>query len=146
MWRAPTEADLTLSLSEQELAEYAQAASSAVGEETIAGLLVRGADLVRGYLRANPAIRLGPAGTIPEALVAPLMDYIAVDVIKRPPLPVPADRAEARRQAIRVFNDAAAGKFVVPNDGAEDNTSTGGNASLASSTPNRFTPEKLQGL
>jgi len=146
VWRAPTEADLSLSLSELELQAYAEAASSAVGEETTAGMLARGADFVRGYLRGNPAIRLGPAGTIPEALVAPLMDYLAVDAIKRLPVGVSDERKEARRQALQTFRDVAAGKFIVPDDGAEDNTSTGGNASLASSTPNRFTPEKLQGL
>ena len=146
MWRAPTEADLSLSLSEQELEAYSQAASSADGEETTAGMLARGADSVRGYLRANPAIRLGPAGAIPEALVAPLMDYLAVDAIKRLPVGVSDERKEARRQAIQTFRDVAAGKFIVPDDGAEDNAGTGGNASLAGGTPNRFTPENLQGL
>lgn len=93
-WRAPTSADLMLSISETELEAYSAAATQS--GETAEGLLKRGADMVRGYLRANGSVRLGPAGTLPESLIAPLMDYLCVDVIKRLPVGVSDDRRTAR--------------------------------------------------
>jgi len=146
MWRAPVEDDLKLSLSELELEAYAEAASREPGTETTAGMLARGANYVRGFLRANPTVTLGPAGTIPASLVAPLMDYLCVDAIKRLPVTISDERREARRQAIQTFRDAAKGVFLVESFGADDDASNAGHAALASSSEPRFTPEQLKGL
>jgi hypothetical protein len=143
-WRAPTTTDLTLSVSETELESYSAAATQ--NGETAEGLVKRGADMVRGYLRANGSVRLGPAGTVPEALIAPLMDYLCVDVIKRLPLGVSDDRRTARRQAIDLFKDAQAGNFAVESYGAADEASPAGACELASSSRQRLTPQELSGL
>ena len=144
MWRAPTIADLSLSISETELDAYSAAATES--GETAEGLLRRGADLARGYLRRNRAVTLGPAGTVPEAVVAPLMDYLAVDVVKRTPLGVSDDRRRARDQALQLFRDIAADRYDVESHGAEDDASPGGASELASSAPQRLTPQELSGL
>ena len=146
MWREPIEDDLRLSVSEQELGAYAEAATGAPGEENTAGMLARGANFVRGYIRANAAVRMGPAGTIPDSLIAPLMDYLCVDVIKRLPVGVSDERKESRRQAISTFKDVADGKFAVADFEGDDAANGGSNASLVSSAPSRFTPENLAGL
>jgi len=143
-WRAPTTDDLKLSVSETELDAYSSAATQS--SETAEGLVKRGADMVRGYLRSNGSVKLGPAGTVPDSLIAPLMDYLCVDVIKRVPVGVSDDRRRARDQAISLFKDAQAGRFSVENYGAEDDASQAGASELASSAENRLTPEELSGL
>lgn len=143
-WRAPTTADLTLSISETELEAYSAAATQS--GETAEGLLARGANMVRGYLRANSEIKLGPAGTIPESLIAPLADYLCVDVIKRLPVALSQDRRDARRDAVILFKDAKKGDFTVESYGSSDDASQAGASQLASSAPNRLTPEELAGL
>lgn len=143
MWRAPTEADLTISISETELAAYRTAATQT---EELAAMLTRGANLVRGYIRGNTEIKMGPEGTIPEALIAPLMDYLAVDVIKRPGIESSDDRKTARKEAIQLFKDVASKAYQVESYGQADDTSGKGSSTLVQSSQLRFTPEDTKGL
>jgi hypothetical protein len=144
MWRAPDISDLSLSLSQTELDAYSAAATES--GETAEGLLRRGADLARGYLRASAAVRLGPAGTVPAALVAPLMDYLCVDVIKRLPLAVSEDRRRAREQALQLFRDAASGRYAVESADGPDEAKPGGGVELAPPAPGRITSWGTSGI
>lgn len=143
-WRAPTTSDLKLSISETELEAYSAAATQS--GETAEGLLARGANMVRGYLRANQSVKLGPAGTIPESMMAPLADYLCIDVVKRLPVGLSQERREARRDAVTLFKDARKGDFTVESYGAPDEQSSAGACELASSSAQRLTPKELAGL
>ncbi|MCL1921988.1 MAG: DUF1320 family protein [Kiritimatiellaeota bacterium] len=146
MWLKPTEQDLQMSISQAEVDSYRDAATSDVTVDTVEAILARTADLVRGYCRANPGIRLGPAGTIPGGLLAAAMDYAAVDVVKRTPSGVSDERRRARETALQMFRDAADGKMLVTSFGDADDASGGSAAQVAASSPQRFTPNELEGL
>lgn len=143
MWRKPTEQDLTLSISESELTAFRGAATAS---EELPSMLARGANLIRGYIRGNSEIKMGPDGTIPEALIAPLMDYLAVDVIKRPGIEPSDARTSARKEAIQLFRDVSAKSYQVESYGLSDSASGKGSSTLVQSSDLRFTPDKTEGL
>lgn len=118
-WRAPTTSDLVATLSQAEVTAFDQ--SAATGSTTAASedLVARTASFVRGFIRRNNHVRLGPAGTLPEGLISPAMDYAAFDVLKRLPVEVGAARVKAREQALLLFEDVAADK-VTPESFGED--------------------------
>jgi hypothetical protein len=117
-WRAPTTSDLIATLSKAEVDAFDQsvpASASAPSEDLVA----RTASFVRGFIRRNHHVRLGPAGTLPEGLISPAMDYAAFDVLKRLPVEVGAARVKAREEALLLFEDVAADK-VTPESFGED--------------------------
>jgi hypothetical protein len=117
-WRAPTTADLIATLSKAEVDAFDQsvpASASAPSEDLVA----RTASFVRGFIRRNHHVRLGPAGTLPEGLISPAMDYAAFDVLKRLPVEVGAARVKAREEALLLFEDVASDK-VTPESFGED--------------------------
>jgi hypothetical protein len=117
-WRAPTTADLIATLSKAEVDAFDQsvpASASAPSEDLVA----RTASFVRGFIRRNHHVRLGPAGTLPEGLISPAMDYAAYDMLKRLPVEVGAARVKAREEALLLFEDVASDK-VTPESFGED--------------------------
>jgi len=146
MWRAPTEQDLQISISQTEMESFRSAATADVMQDTVASMLARTTSLVRGYCRANPRIRLGPSGTIPEGLMAAAMDYTAVDVVKRTPSGVSEERRRARETALQMFRDVAEGKMLVESYGVPDDAAAGSSVEVADSSRQRFTPDELKGL
>lgn len=124
-WRRPTESDLAATLSQKEIETFRQS-SGLEGGDPVADLLLRTAETVRSFCRSCPGLRLGPAGTLPEALVSPAMDYAAYDVLKRLPVKVGDDRRRAREDALALFEKVAAGR-VKPESADE----TGGAAAGA---------------
>jgi len=146
MWRKPTERDLQISISQAEVESYKDAATSDTAVDTVEAVLARTASLVRGYCRANPRIRLGPSGTIPEGLMAAAMDYAAVDVVKRTPSGVSDERRRARETALQMFRDVADGKMLAESFGEPDDASGGSPVEVAVSSPQRFTPDEMEGL
>jgi len=146
MWRKPTEQDLQISISQVEVESYKDAATNDTAVDTVEAILSRTAALVRGYCRANPRIRLGPAGTIPQGLLAAAMDYAAVDVVKRTPSGVSDERRRARETALQMFRDVAEGKIQVESFGEADDASGGSAVEVAAYSPQRFTPKELEGL
>jgi hypothetical protein len=110
-WRAPTTSDLIATLSKAEVDAFDQsvpASASAPSEDLVA----RTASFVRGFIRRNHHVRLGPAGTLPEGLISPAMDYAAFDVLKRLPVEVGAARVKAREEALLLFEDVASDKVI----------------------------------
>ena len=146
MWKAPTEQDLKISISDDELDSYRDAAKKDMSFDTVEEILARTATLVRGYCRANTNVRLGPAGTIPAGLIAPAMDYAAVDVVKRLPAGVTDERNTARAAALQIFRDVAEGKMQPESFGEPDDASAGSSIQLANTSPQRFTPDNMAGL
>lgn len=147
VWRAPAERDLAASISANEIEAYREAAADEEQHgDPIAALLVRGANLVRGYLRANTSVVMGPAGTIPESLIAPCMDYIAFDVVKRVPRANTDDRRRARQDATRLFEQARSGEFFVESYAQPENQGSAPASQLAASSTRRVTSATLDGL
>jgi hypothetical protein len=118
-WRAPTTADLIATLSKAEVDAFNQSVPSGTSPLPSADLVARTASFVRGFIRRNHHVRLGPAGTLPEGLISPAMDYAAFDVLKRLPVEVGAARVKAREEALLLFDDVAADK-VTPEYFGED--------------------------
>ena len=144
-WRAPTEIDLTGSLSDAELQAYRDAATGENEGDPIAAQLTTVVDLVRGYCRAGSVV-MGPAGTLPPTLIRPAMDFLAVDVVKRLPIDLSEDRRRARDSALSIFRDVAAGKMRVEDYGASATASSGDGVELASSRPNLTSRHQMDGL
>ena len=119
-WRAPTTADLIATLSKAEVDAFNQSAATGSTTTASADLCARAASLVRAYIRRNRHVRLGPAGTIPEGLISPAMDYAAFDVLKRLPVEVGAARVKAREEALLLFEDIAANKVTPESYGDEE--------------------------
>jgi hypothetical protein len=146
VWRAPTEKDLSSSISASEIEAYRTACADEEQGDPIANLLTRGTDHVRGYLRANSKIVMGPKGTLPESLIAPCMDFCAFDVVKRVPRANTEDRRTARRDAVSLFGRVQTGAFDVESYGAEEPQGSAVSSELASSSRRRVTSLTMDGL
>lgn len=137
-WRAPTENDLKGSISATEIAAYRVAAADDEQTDPVTKKLDAVVTLVRGYIAAHAANTLGAEGTLPDGLIGPAMDYVAVDVIKRlPGRNVGEERSGARKAAIRLFETVAAGKFAIEQPIVESEEVIG-SISPASSAPTRY--------
>lgn len=146
VWRAPAEADLASSISAGEIEAYRTAAADEEQGDPITNLLTRGVDHVRGYLRANTKIKMGPKGTLPESLIAPCMDFVAFDVVKRVPRGNTEDRRTARRDAVALFGRVQNGSFDVESYGTPETQGSAASSELASSSPRRVTAQSMDGL
>lgn len=142
-WRKPTKADLAGTLSQKEIDLYRQSAAPSGGRgDPVADLLERTAEMVRGYCRANRSLRVSSvAGTIPESLVSPAMDYAAFDVLKRFPTPVSEPRQKARDAAVALFERVADGDFTpedAEGEGDEESAPTVARPVFLDPTPPRL--------
>lgn len=147
VWRAPAERDLAASISASEIEAYRSAAADeAAHGDPITALLERGVAFVRGYLRANRAIVMGPAGTLPESLIAPCMDFVAYDVVKRTPRGNTEDRRTARQDAVKLFERVQAGAYDVESYQSQEDAGAGVSSQLAASSRRRVTAQSMDGL
>jgi len=125
-WRPPTLDDLRASLSDKELTLYSNAATQDVTLDPVDVILRRVAVFVRGYIQSAPrAVRL-PAdpAALPETIIAPAMDYAAIDVLKKLPLSITDPRMKAREEAVALFKSIARGDYTIKaEDDAPDSTS-----------------------
>jgi len=112
-WIIPTENDLLTTLSETELATYRAAALAGGQADPVAPTLAQVVDLVRGYVGAYRPNTLGDAGTIPQKLLAPLIDLVAVRLPQRVGVPPKDVRKAAGDQAVRLLEQVAAGVFNI---------------------------------
>lgn len=114
-WRAITEADLLLKMSGGELAALRSASLGEGQADPLASQLSQLTDYVRGYIVAHAANTLGPAGTLPERIIPPAIDYLIGDVSGRVAgmfIDINGIRAKAYDNAIQLFRDIAKGSFV----------------------------------
>jgi hypothetical protein len=105
-WRQVDEKDLAATLSQGEIDAFRRD-GALDGSDPVAWLLQRTVAAVRGWISCNGSVRMGPAGTLPAALVSPAMDYAAYDVLKRIDVVPNEARAEARRRAEELFEKIA---------------------------------------
>ena len=146
-WRTVDENDLAATLSQGEIDAFRQDASLD-GSDPVARLLTRTVAMVRGYIATNGKVRrMGRSGTLPESLISPAMDYAASDVHKRIGVPLNDDRRKARENALKLFQDVAAGKYTPESDDADDTASTDGPAiEVVCTVRDRVSAAKLEGL
>ena len=103
-WRTVDAKDLAATLSQTEIDAFRRSVPAG-GGDPVARLLSRTAAMVRGYVASNGKVAMGPAGTLPESLVSPAMDYAAADVLKRMDTPMNEDRRRARENHGQRFRE-----------------------------------------
>jgi hypothetical protein len=112
-WIAPAESDVLTVLSEAELATYRAAATASGQADPVAPTVAQVVDLVRGYVGAYRPNTLGGAGTIPQKLLAPALDLIAVRLPQRVGVAPKEVRQTAAAQAVRLLERVAVGDFNI---------------------------------
>ncbi len=112
-WIIPAEADVLTVLSETELATYRAAATAGGQADPLAPTLAQVVDLVRGYVGAYKPNTLGLPGTIPQKLLAPALDLVAVRLPQRVGVSPKDVRQAAAVQAVRLLDQVAAGTFNI---------------------------------
>ena len=112
-WILPAESDVLTALSETELATYRAAALASGQADPLAPTLAQVVDLVRGYVGAYKPNTLGLPGTIPQKLLAPALDLVAVRLPQRVGVPPKDVRKSAADQAVRLLEQVAAGVFNI---------------------------------
>jgi len=146
-WITPTEQDLAGTVSQREIDAYRASPAASMAADPVADTISAAADLARGYCRSNGNLRLGPAGTIPRALLAPVLDIAAYNILKRLPAPVGEDRRTAYEEAMRILRDVAEGRTTPEGHGEAEDAAAGTVAvTVAVSSRRRVTPDKLEGL
>jgi hypothetical protein len=145
-WITPTENDLLTAFSETELAAYRAAALAGGQADPVAPTLAQVVDLVRGYVGAYRPNTLGSDGTIPQKLLAPAIDLVAVRLPQRVGVPPKEVRKAAGDQAVRLLEQVAAGVFNIeePDEVSTETTAAPG-PSIRARRP-RFTPRDEEGL
>jgi Protein of unknown function (DUF1320) len=124
-WIIPAESDLLTAFSETELATYRAAALAGGQADPVAPTLAQVVDLVRGYVGAYRPNTLGAEGTIPQKLLAPAIDLVAVRLPQRVGVAPKDVRKAAGDQAIRLLEQVAAGVFNIeePDEASTETTS-----------------------
>src|SRR5882762_7704376 len=112
-WIIPVESDVLTVLSETELGTYRAAATAGGQADPLAPTLAQVVDLVRGYVGACKPNTLGLPGTIPQKLLAPALDLLAVRLPQRVGVPPKDVRQMAASRAVRLLEQVAAGVFNV---------------------------------
>lgn len=112
-WITPAESDLLTTFSETELATYRAAATASGQADPVAPTLAQVVDLVRGYVGAYKPNTLGLPGTIPQKLLAPTLDLVAVRLPQRVGVSPKDVRQAAAIQAVRLLEQVAAGTFNI---------------------------------
>jgi hypothetical protein len=145
-WITPAESDLLTTISETELATYRAAALAGGQADPVAPTLAQVVDLVRGYVGAYRPNTLGAAGTIPQKLLAPAIDLVAVRLPQRVGVPPKDVRKAAADAAVRLLEQVAAGDFNIeePDEGSTEITSAP-RPSIHARRPH-FTPRSEEGL
>lgn len=128
-WRKPETRDLTAKLNQREATAFKQHPDFVSMADPAADILEQTAEMVRGYCRTNKQLRMSPvAGTIPEGLMSPAMDYAAFDLLKRINVAPNEARKTAWEKAIELFERVASGEYIPESwsadETAEDDTSS----------------------
>src|SRR5262249_19876817 len=121
----PAESDVLTVLSETELATYRAAATADGQADPLAPTLAQVVDLVRGYVGAWKSNTLGLPGTIPQKLLAPALDLVAVRLPQRVGVAPKEVRRDAAEQAVRLLERVSSGDFNIeePDDATPEATS-----------------------
>lgn len=115
MWITLTEADLQTALTGPELTAAKTAALAAGQGSVLDDVFAQVTREVRGHVATCERNTLGPAGTIPDELLAAAVDECVYRLCKRLPGKVllKQERSDAHDDAVALFNRAAECKFTL---------------------------------
>jgi hypothetical protein len=145
-WIIPTEADVLTVLSESELATYRSATTASGQADPVAPTLAQVVDLVRGYVGAYKPNTLGAPGTIPQKLLAPALDLVAMRVPQRVGVTPKEVRQQAAARAVRLLEQVAAGVFNIEEPDIATSESTSAPRPTIAARPARFTRREEDGV
>jgi hypothetical protein len=145
-WIIPAESDLLTAISETELAAYRAAAVASGQADPVAPTLAQVVDLVRGYVGAYKPNTLGPAGTIPQKLLAPALDLAAVRLPARVGVPPKSVREMAAERAVRLLEQVAAGVFNIEEPDVATAETTEAPRPTVAARRRHFTPRSEEGV
>ena len=146
-WITPTEQDLAGHLSQREIDAFRASPAASMSADPVADVIRDNVELARGYCRSNGNVRMGPPGTIPKSLLAPVLDKAAADILKRLPVPTNEDRRKAGETALTILRDVAERRLTPESYGEAEAAASGTVAvQVAVSSRRRVTSEKLEGL
>lgn len=134
-WRAISEVDLLQRMSSTELEAIRESGLSDSQGDPVADTIDQVTELVRGYIAANRNNKLGTAGTLPERLIRSACDILVVDVSTRVGgvlIDLSETRKDAKRDAIRLLEQVAAGTYAI------EEPDTEGDDSQAAPTPSLY--------
>ena len=135
-WRKPTQEDLTVRLSQDEVDAFT--ASSSFQTDTTEGILAQSAAFARDAIRSGGRCRLSPVdGTIPEGLFRPVLAIAILDLLNRLNAPPTEARREAAKTGEDYLKDIAAGRIVPEDYAADDAVESKGAGPLADDGPIR---------
>ncbi|MEI9999389.1 MAG: hypothetical protein WDO13_09575 [Verrucomicrobiota bacterium] len=144
-WISPAESDVLTVLSETELATYRAAALAAGQADPLAPTLAQVVDLVRGYVGAFRPNTLGPAGTIPQKLLATALDLVAVRLPQRVGVAPKVVRQAAAAQALRLLERVAAGEFTIEEPDTVSTETPAAPTPTIAARPRRFSWREEEG-
>jgi hypothetical protein len=145
-WITPAESDVLTALSETELAIYRAAATANGQADPLAPTLAQVVDLVRGYVGAYKPNTLGLPGTIPQKLLAPALDLVAVRLPQRVGVPPKEVRKAAADQAVRLLEQVAAGIFNIEEPVTPTSETTEAPSPTIAAHRRRFTWREEEGI
>jgi hypothetical protein len=112
-WRRPELRDLTAKLNQREVDMFRAHPDFASQSDPASDILEQTAEFVRGFCRTNKQVKMSPvAGSIPEGLISPAMDYAVYDVLKRINVTPNEARKAAWEKAIELFEKVAKGEYI----------------------------------
>jgi phage gp36-like protein len=111
-------------------ADAYQAAVTGDGQDPLADATAAVVNQCRGYIADYPLNSLAAGLTLPERCHLSAMHMIRVELLTRLDLEVSADRASAKREAIRFFERVAEGKVTLEQPDTVDTTEAGGAATV----------------
>ncbi|MCE0484357.1 MAG: hypothetical protein LV479_08990 [Methylacidiphilales bacterium] len=133
-------------LSETELATYRAAATASGQADPVAPTLAQVIDLVRGYVGAYKPNTLGLPGTIPQKLLAPALDLVAVRLPQRVGVPPKDVRQMAASRAVRLLEQVAAGIFNIEEPDSPTLETTSAPSPSIVARHRHFTPRSEEGV
>jgi hypothetical protein len=147
MWISITEADVLTVLSGPELEAYRNAAKATGQTDPVAPVIAQVTALARGYVGACGRNRLGESGTIPEKLLAPALDLLALRLPQRVRLVANETRKSNAQEALRLFERVANCQFDIEEPLVADTevSSVGPSPTIAARTK-RFGSAQQEGV
>lgn len=143
-WAAITEADILTVMAGPELEAIRAAALKAGQADPVAPTITDVTDLVRGYVAVRNT--LGPDGTIPSKLQTSALDIIASRIPQRVNHDPSEGRKTKEKEAIRLLERVADGKFRVEEPTTASEESTGSIAPVISASTRKFTRATQDGI
>lgn len=143
-WAALTEADVLTVMSGPELEGIRAAALRAGQADPVAPTIVDVTDLVRGYIAVSSS--LGADGTLPSKLQTTALDIIASRIPQRVNRNPSQGRRDKEKEAIRLLERVADGKFRVEEPTTKSEESTGSVTPVISAPKRRFTRDSQDGI